>query len=134
MVERRVNMIWSADRPGAEGEIHLPPADVYELKDAVVIELELPGALKEEIEVYIIGNRLSISGVKRDRALSRESEAQKVSYLQIERKFGRFARKFELLTAVNTGAVRASFQQGILSITLPKIEDKRGKRRRIVVE
>lgn len=134
MVERRFNMIWSGDRPGAEGEVYLPSADVYELKDAVVIELELPGAVREEIEVYISGNRLSVSGAKRDRALSRESEAPKVSYLQIERKFGRFAREFELAVAINTSAVRASFKQGVLSIILPKIEDKRGKRKRIVVE
>lgn len=130
----RVQLRWAGERPGQEPEAYLPPMDIYELGDSLIIELELSGVKREAIDLFVERNLIVVDGVKTDFPLTASADAPKVSYLQLERKFGRFHREIELPVTCDTNEVRAKFSQGILVIELKKIQEQRGRRRRVAVE
>jgi len=106
------------------GEIDSPPMDVYEEGDYIYIELELPGVAKSDISVNAAGDRVIIEAVKRE-VNSFEQSGERVSYLQFERKFGPVKAEIDLPAACNTHEATASYQNGLLTVKLPKIKDRR---------
>jgi HSP20 family protein len=95
-----------------------PPVDVYQNKDQFTVLAELPGLKKEEIEISLNGDTLSISG-------ERHAE-QKYGDLgfRTERFFGRFQRSLALPAVVK---VKATYKDGILEVVLPKAEEAKPK-------
>lgn len=89
--------------------------DVKETTDAYVFRADVPGVRENEIEVTITGNRLTVSG-KREQ----ESEARSDRYYNIERRYGAFSRSFTLPDGADGEHLRASLQDGVLEITVPK--------------
>lgn len=106
----------------------LPPADVNESAVGVVIRVELPGVQENEVAVFVQGETIEVVGEKKQ-----DSCVSEVSFLCLERTFGKFHRSFEVTGCVNTGLVHAALTGGILLLRIPKCEEKRGKRRRIKV-
>ena len=98
-----------------------PALDVYEEKDHYVVKAELPGMRKEDIEVSMDGERLSISGERKSET-EEEGETSKA-----ERYFGRFQRTVTLPAAVAAEKVKAQYKDGILTVTLPKTEEAKPK-------
>jgi HSP20 family protein len=100
-----------------------PPVDIYETDDAFVLKAELPGFSKDDIQIELHDNRLTIRGERK-----REGEVKDEQYHRVERVYGRFERVFALPTAVDSERVQASFQDGVLELQLPKSAAARPKR------
>jgi len=111
------------------GQFHPPQVDVYETRHSVLILVDLPGVSKEDIDLYIEKNMIVLEATKKERRAP-----QKARYFCIERFFGKFQRAVEIPATVNTGKTRAILKNGVLKIELPKIEDRRGAKKRIEIE
>ncbi len=96
----------------------VPPVDVSEGNETVVVKAELPGMRKEDIQVTLHDGLLSISGERKDEVTRKEGETHRS-----ERFFGRFQRSITLTTPVNADKIEASYKDGILTVTLPKTEE-----------
>lgn len=100
----------------------LPSLDVYEDKDHVVVKAEIPGMKKEDIEVNILGDLLTIKGEKK-----KEEEVKEQDYYRRERSYGSFARNVSLPCEVKGDEVKASFKDGVLEVRMPKTEEAKKK-------
>lgn len=96
------------------------PVEISETDDNLTVEVELAGFKREDIKVNLDKNVLSISGERKFE--SPEAEESKRRYHVTERSYGRFARSFTLPSTVNAEKIQASYKDGILALTLPKVE------------
>jgi HSP20 family protein len=99
-----------------------PALDMYEDKDNLYVRFELPGMKREEIDLALHDGTLSITGERKGEANVKDAEVYRA-----ERFFGRFQRTVTLPTPVVVDKVKAQYQDGILSITLPKAEEAKPK-------
>lgn len=99
-----------------------PALDVYEDKDNVYVRAELPGMKKEDIDLSLHAETLSISGERKSEETHKDAEVYRS-----ERFFGRFQRTVSLPTAVDANKVKAQYKDGILTVTLPKAEEAKPK-------
>jgi HSP20 family protein len=93
-----------------------PPVDVYETADRFVVNADLPGLSRVQIDVALEDNRLAIRG-SRSAAVGRHAAPR---YHQVERGHGSFERVFEFVDAIDQKAISADLRDGVLTITLPK--------------
>ncbi|MDD2656679.1 MAG: Hsp20/alpha crystallin family protein [Patescibacteria group bacterium] len=98
----------------------VPAVDVYETKDAVVVETLLPGVNPEQVEVSVEKGVLTIQGESQ-----REHEIDEKNYYRKEVRGGSFFRQVSLPVSVKENEVSAEFEDGILKITCPKAEEKK---------
>ena len=105
-----------------------PPSDVTEVDDSLRILLELPGVPAEGVQVWVRGDRIEVTGEKPP-----DFPKGETSFLCLERSFGKFCRMFEVAGPVNLGKISARHKDGVLTITIPKMAERRGKERRIPV-
>ena len=104
-----------------------PALDVYQDQDHVYVKCELPGLKKEQIDISLHENTLSISGERKNERETKEGETSRT-----ERFFGRFSRSVTLPTLVQGDNVKAQYKDGILTVTLAKAEE--AKPRQIKVQ
>jgi HSP20 family protein len=102
-----------------------PVVDVRETKDAIEVLAELPGLRLEDVEVSIENNVLTIAGEKKQEITEGEAESE---YHLVERHCGRFERSFTLPRTVDAGKIGARFENGLLTVTLPKAEAAKPRR------
>jgi len=102
---------------------YVAPADLYETDDALVLEMWVPGLAPEDLEITIEGNTLTIRGEVKPVA----DEKVRRYYLQ-EIPHGSFVRSFTLPVEVDADKAKAEFKNGVLKLTLPKVEAARAKR------
>lgn len=95
-----------------------PPVDLYETESEFIVKAEVPEIRQEDIFIKLDSNLLTIEGERRFRREKIEG------YHRIERPYGRFKRSFILPESVDSDSVRASLQNGVLKIMLPKKEGK----------
>jgi HSP20 family protein len=98
-----------------------PAFDLYESGDHLVAVVELPGMRKEDIDISLHDGTLTISG-ERKRESTNGEEARRT-----ERYVGTFRRSITLPTRVDAGKVSATYENGILKVTLPKAEEAKPK-------
>ena len=97
-----------------------PAVDIRETNEAFVVEAELPGMSKGDVDVTFEDSVLTISG---ERTFEDEGdEGEEKNYRRIERRYGSFSRSFTLPREVNGDAVKAAFKDGLLTVTVPKKE------------
>ncbi|HYG63020.1 MAG TPA: Hsp20/alpha crystallin family protein [Thermoanaerobaculia bacterium] len=101
----------------------MPPVDIQETTDSYRLYAELPGLTKENIEITLENNVLRLSGERKF-----EKDAQKDNYHRIERTYGAFSRSFTLPSQVNAEGVQAQFENGVLTLTVPKAEQAKPRR------
>jgi HSP20 family protein len=106
-----------------------PPVDLCETNDAVVLKVELPGVTAEDLEVKLSGDSLRVAGKKRKRA-SRGA----ISHLCSERAYGAFERTLPLRWSVKTRGATATLANGLLTVSLPKLADRRGAEFKIQIK
>lgn len=99
-----------------------PAVDMYETKDELVVAAELPGLNEKEIHLSISGDMLTIKG---ERQWSREVKQEQ--YYRGERSFGRFERTLPLPIPVQADKVKATYHDGVLTVTLPKVDEIKPK-------
>jgi HSP20 family protein len=97
-----------------------PPSDVVEDKDGIKIVVELPGVQRDDVKLSLENNILTIRGEKKPVA---EQVADKVH--RYERTYGTFERVFSLPNTVDADRVQATFENGVLTVILPKLERAR---------
>lgn len=100
-----------------------PRADLYELEDAYVLEMELAGFQREDVELTFENGVLNVSGRRREQ----EGEEKATYYLR-ERATDEFSRSFALPRSVNYEAVEATLNEGLLTVRLPKLAEARPRR------
>lgn len=127
LLHNRVNRLFNETFPHDPGEepaqAWAPPVDIFEHGDDLVMRAELPGVMKEDLDVRVEGNVLTLRGERRrDQAISEES------YHRIERSYGAFTRSFTLPGSVDANGIRATFKDGVLDLVLPKAEDARPRK------
>lgn len=106
-----------------------PSVDIYEEADAVVVKAELPGIGKEDVEVNVSGNVLTITGEKKS-----QEKVDRKDYHRIERSYGGFSRSLRLPGEVMPDQAKASFENGVLEIRIPKTEAAKRIKRKIEIE
>jgi HSP20 family protein len=107
----------------------MPSVDVFEESDEVVVKAELPGMKKEDIDVSMTDNAISISGEKK-----KEEKVERKNYYREERSYGSFTRSFRFPVEVQTDKAKANFKEGILEIRIPKTEEAKKKEKKLVIE
>jgi len=98
----------------------LPPADIFEDGEAYTVSVEVPGIKREDIQLSMQNNTLSLRVTRRA-----EKKDETKTYRHVERSYGSFERHFPFASAMDSSKVRASYQDGILEIVLPKAENAR---------
>ncbi|GMV21109.1 MAG: heat shock protein Hsp20 [Acidimicrobiia bacterium] len=110
------------------GSAWVPAVDIYETADKdVVVKMELPDMKREDIKVTFENNVLTVEGERKASA-----EVKSDQYHRVERRYGTFRRSFTMPPSVDGGRVQASYQDGILAITLPQRPE--AKPRQISIE
>jgi HSP20 family protein len=96
-----------------------PPVDLYETASAFVLEAELPGLTRDQIDIHVEEHLVVIRGHRNSGSAA--SQASCEEYHRVERGHGHFSRAFTLPAAVDIQAVHADLRDGILTVTLPKV-------------
>lgn len=124
-LQSEVNRVFDAFFGGtrAPSRRWVPAMDLAETEDRLLLRADLPGLKREDVEIEIKDNVLTISGERRER---HEDESE--GYHRVERVFGAFSRSLTLPRGVNAGAVKAEFADGVLEITIPKPEERKPHR------
>ena len=95
-----------------------PAVDIFDKGAEVVIHAELPGIKKEDIDVRVENNVLTIRGKK-----ERNEETKEEGYYRTERSYGSFSRSFNLSSSVDVTNIGAEYKDGVLTLSLPKAEE-----------
>jgi len=96
--------------------------DMYETDEAIVVKTAVPGIKPEDLDVSIVGDTLTIRGETKA-----EGEIKKENYIRRERRCGSFCRSLAIPLPVMTDEAEAEFENGILTLTLPKAEEVKPK-------
>jgi len=107
----------------------IPPVDVIEEKDRIVLRAELPGIPQDSIDISFAEGVLTLRG---DRPFEKETEERR--YHRIERVYGSFARSFTLPRSVDPEKISASFTDGVLEVSVPKRDEAKPRQIRIDVK
>jgi len=132
-LQNEVNRLFSSNMRGAFADEGLgrgtwnPTVDIYENKDRIVIEADLPGMNLEDIQLTFGNNVLTLSG---ERRFEKNDEAD--TYHRVERSYGTFTRSFAVQQTDSIEGVTAAYDSGILRIDLPKREEVKARRIEIV--
>jgi HSP20 family protein len=113
LVRPVMHAIW--ERIPEEAKTWAPPVDVYEKSDSLIIKAELPGLKREDIDVYVTDDTLTLKGEKK-----RESSVKNEDYYRSESLYGPFFRTITLPYVVDTKDIDALYEEGILRITLQR--------------
>lgn len=128
-IQDRMNKLFEQTLSRSRGEEGIaastwaPAVDIYETPDTIVMKAELPGLTREDIEIQIRDNTLTLKGERRF-----AKDVQEENYLRIERAYGAFQRSFTLPATVQQEKTRAVFRDGVLELTLPKAEGAKPKK------
>ena len=112
-------IINSVGEPAVEEELvdFRPNINTRETEEAYHIEVELPGVKKEDVEIQVDGNVLTISGERKVR-----QEVKEEDYHRIESRYGSFSRSFTLPEKVDIANIQAEFENGVLEVVIPKLK------------
>ena len=114
------------DEEGANGRASrrwAPAVDLLEREDTLVLKADLPGLREEDVQIEVRDNVLTISGERRA-----DFEDKQNGYHRVERAFGRFSRSLSLPEGVDADKIQASFDNGVLEVTIPKPEERKPRR------
>ena len=98
------------------------PADLIETKDNVIVKLSAPGVKPEEIDISLTGDTLTVKGETKS-----EERFEEGNYIRRELRHGSFQRTFSLPASVASDRAKAEFENGVLTLTLPKAEEAKPK-------
>jgi HSP20 family protein len=136
VLQNRLNSIFNDfARPEGESSTEslamgsfIPAVDVYEDQHNLVLKLEVPGIKQEDLDVRVENQTLTVKGERKF-----ETNEKEENFHRIERRYGSFARSFTLPQTVDTGAVKAGYEQGVLTISLAKKEAAKPKQVKVEI-
>lgn len=107
----------------------VPPVDIFEAADAIRIMAEIPGVKPEDVKITHEGNVLTIHGQKQQEAEERTERVHRY-----ERTYGVFERTFSLPATVDANNIKASYDQGVLTVSIPKTAEARPRQIQVEVQ
>jgi len=117
------NMARTFDEEGIARGAWSPSVDIYENKDQIVLEAELPGMKREDFDVSVENNVITLRG---ERHFEKKEESD--NYHRVERAYGSFTRSFTLPNTVTAEGATADYANGVLRVGLPKREETKARR------
>jgi HSP20 family protein len=136
VLQNRLNSIFS-DFASPNGELQneslsagnfIPPVDIYEDAHKLMLRLEVPGILQEDLQINLENQTLTIKG---ERKFVKDEKEE--NFHRIERRYGSFVRGFALPATIETDSAQANYEHGVLSVTLQKKEAAKPKQVRIEI-
>ncbi len=100
----------------------IPATDVFENENEFIVKAEVPGMKKDDIKITFENNYLTISGEKKS-----GKEVKEENYHQLERSYGKFMRRIGIPSGVMLDKINAEYEDGVLSIHIPKAEEAKPK-------
>jgi len=121
-LEDRLNQIFSTFPvdPDTDGPSYVPAVDLHESDDAYTLKADLPGMTKENIDVRVHDDIVTIKGERKN-----EEWKQDNGWRRVERSYGNFQRSFRLPDGIDATKVQAKMENGVLQVTLPKPEQSK---------
>jgi len=135
MLQDEVNRLFSSNLSGAFSDQGIargawaPSVDIYENKDQIVLEAELPGMNREDFDLSLENNVLTLRGERRF-----EKKDESDNYHRVERSYGSFTRSFTLPQTISPENVTAEYKNGVLRVLLQKREEIKARRIEIAGE
>lgn len=108
---------WMMPFDGAQ-----PAVDVIENKNEIIVKASIPGIKPDDIDITLTGDQLTLKGETKS-----EQKIEEGNYVRQERRFGAFQRTVTLPTSVVSDKAKAEFENGVLTLTLPKSEEVKPK-------
>jgi HSP20 family protein len=105
------------------------PVDVIENPNELIVKASVPGMKPEDIEITVVGDTLTIKGKAQT-----EVKQEKENFVVQERRFGSFQRTFTLPVSVQADKAHADFENGVLTLTLPKVEEVKPKQIKVMAK
>jgi len=136
VLQNRLNSIFN-DFASSNGELQnedlsagnfIPPVDVYEDANRLVLKMEVPGIPQEDLQIHLENQTLTVKG---ERKFGKDEKEE--NFHRIERRYGSFVRSFTLPATIETDSAQANFENGVLSIALQKKEAAKPKQLKIEI-
>jgi HSP20 family protein len=131
--QEQINRIFGdgVGRTGVESNLTpwAPAVDIYETENELVVKADLPDMNPQDLDIRVENNILTIRGERKF-----EKRVSEENYLRVERAYGSFARSFTLANTVNSEAIKADYQNGVLTLSIPKTEEAKPKQIKVNVE
>ena len=127
-INRLFNDVFT--RKGEESSLTAwaPSVDIYETEHELVVKADLPEVDPKDLDIRVENNILTIRGERKF-----EKKVNEENYLRVERAYGSFARSFTLANTVNSEAIKADYQNGVLTLSIPKREEAKPKQIKVNV-
>jgi HSP20 family protein len=128
-LQEEVNRLFSGnlnrnfDEEGIARGAWSPSVDIYENKEQIVLEAELPGMNRDDFDLSVENNVITLRG---ERHFEKKNETD--NYHRVERAYGSFTRSFTLPNTVSAEGAVAEYKNGVLRVTLPKREETKARR------
>src|SRR5216683_1821771 len=131
-LQDQVNRLFNdvLERRGEESSLTAwaPAVDIYETEQELVVKADLPDVDPKDLDIRVEDNILTIRGERKF-----ENKENEENYLRVERSYGSFSRSFQLANSVNSDAIKADYQNGVLTLSIPKREEAKPKQIKVNV-
>ncbi|NNE46878.1 MAG: Hsp20/alpha crystallin family protein [Rhodothermales bacterium] len=125
-LQREIDRMFDSFLPKANGDseqaVWTPRVDLAESENAYLVHLDVPGMKKEDLEVNFQDGSVTVSGTRNEQTVGEDA-----NFVRVERRFGRFYRSFDLPKTVDSSKIEATYEDGVLSIRIPKAEESKPK-------
>ena len=125
-LQREIDRMFDSFLPKANGDseqaVWTPRVDLAESENAYLVHLDVPGMKKEDLEVNFQDGSVTVSGTRNEQTVGEDA-----NFDRVERRFGRFYRSFDLPKTVDSSKIEAKYEDGVLSIRIPKAEESKPK-------
>jgi HSP20 family protein len=131
-LQEQINRVFGdmVGRTGEESNLTpwTPAVDIYETAHELVVKADLPDVNPQDLDIHVENNVLTIRGEPKF-----ENKVKEENYLRVERAYGSFSRSFSLANSVKSDAISADYQNGVLTLSIPKREEAKPKQIKVNV-
>ena len=131
-LQNRVNRLFQESSLGQDEGLtttsFVPPVDIYETEQNIVLKMEVPGVEQKDLDIRIENQTITIRGER-----NFEKEVKEDNFQRVERRYGSFQRSFSLPNTVNPEQVTADYENGVLKVTLAKRAEAKPKQIKVNV-
>jgi HSP20 family protein len=131
-LQEQINRVFGdvVGRTGEESNLTpwAPEVDIYETENELVVKADLPDVNPQDLDIRVENNILTIRGERKF-----DKKVNEDNYLRIERSYGSFSRSFSLANSVKSEAIKADYQNGVLTLSIPKREEAKPKQIKVNV-
>jgi len=131
-LQEQLNRVFGdmLERAGDESNLTpwAPAVDIFETEHELVVKADLPDVNPQDLDIRVENNILTIRGERKF-----ENKVNEENYLRVERAYGSFSRSFSLANSVKSDAIKADYQNGVLTLSIPKREEAKPKQIKVNV-